>query len=295
MKRLLWISASLIIAGYLLSTCIIAVQATQNAVIMQFGKPVRTIQQAGLALKLPAPIQTVTLLDRRLQLLNMEPVEFVTRDRRNLVVTGFAAWQISDPATFLASVRDIATAQIRLRDLLNAAMGAEIGTVPVTDIFSTESQGMKQLFQRITDNSRTKAKQAFGIEIIAVRPQRFGFPQANLKTIYQRMISEQERIAKQYRAEGKEAAAKISAETEREVRELLAQSYRESQVIKGKGEAEAASIYAQAFAKDTDYYRFSRTLDAYQHIIGDNTTLILSTESPIFRYLMNPPQSLATP
>lgn len=295
MKRLLWISASLIIAGYLLSTCIIAVQATQSAVIMQFGKPVRTIQQAGLALKLPAPIQTVTLLDRRLQLLNMEPVEFVTRDRRNLVVTGFAAWQISDPATFLASVRDIATAQIRLRDLLNAAMGAEIGTVPVTDIFSTESQAMKQLFQRITDNSRTKAKQAFGIEIIAVRPQRFGFPQANLKTIYQRMISEQERIAKQYRAEGKEAAAKISAETEREVRELLAQSYRESQVIKGKGEAEAASIYAQAFAKDTDYYRFSRTLDAYQHIIGDNTTLILSTESPIFRYLMNPPQGLATP
>lgn len=297
MKRLPWLIGILIVAGYLLSTCLIPVKESESVVIMQFGKPIRTIQEAGLALKLPAPIQTRTVLDKRLQLLAMEPAEFVTRDHRNLVVSSFATWRITEPGIFLESVRDIETAQLRLRDLLNAGVGAAIGNIPLSDIFGTDDkqQGMLPLFANVTTNSNAVAQKEFGIEIIAVRPNRFGFPKQNLQSIYQRMISEQERIAKQYRAEGKEAAAKISAETEREVRELLAQAYRDSQIVKGKGEAEAAGIYAEAFGADADYYQFSRSLDAYRKIIGDETTFILSSDAPIFKHLMSPPQAGVAP
>ncbi|EIJ33588.1 protease modulator HflC [Thiothrix nivea] len=291
MKTTLWTLAALIVAGYLLSTCLVPVKESETVVIMQFGKPVRTIREAGLALKLPAPIQTRTVLDKRLQLLGLEPAEFVTRDRRNLVVSSFAVWRIAEPETFLTSVRDFDTARLRLQELLNAGVGAAIGNIPLSDIFSVDNQqqGLPALFTSVTGNSSATALKEFGIEIISVRPNRFGFPKQNLQSIYQRMMSEQERTAKQHRAEGQEAAAKIRAETEREARELLAEAYRESQTTKGKGEAEAAKTYAEAFQADADYYRFSRSLDAYQKIIGDNTTFILSSDAPIFDYLMTPP------
>jgi membrane protease subunit HflC len=104
------------------------------------------------------------------------------------------------------------------------------------------------------------------------------------------MVSEQNRIATRYRAEGKEDAEKIKAETDREVRELLAQAYQESQIIRGKGEAEAAGIYAEAYQRDPEYYEFSRTQDSYSQLIGEDTTLILSSDSPIFRHLFAPPE-----
>ncbi|UOG93887.1 MAG: protease modulator HflC [Candidatus Thiothrix sulfatifontis] len=293
MKKILWTLATLIVAGYLLSTCLVPVKESETVVIMQFGKPVRTIRDAGLAFKLPAPIQTRTMLDKRLQLLGLEPAEFVTRDRRNLVVSSFAVWRIAEPETFLKSVRDLETARLRLQELLNAGIGAAIGNIPLGDIFSVDGQqqGLPPLFATITGNSTTTALKEFGIEIIAVRPNRFGFPKQNLQSIYQRMMSEQERTAKQHRAEGQEAAAKIRAETEREARELLAQAYRESQTVKGKGEAEAARIYAEAFQADAAYYQFSRSLDAYQKIIGENTSFILSSDTPLFSYLLSPPSA----
>ncbi len=297
MKRRLWIVGVLVLGVYLLATSIVPVKETEIAVVMQFGKPVRTIREAGLAVKPPAPIQTRMILDKRLQMLIMEPAEFVTRDRRNLVVAAFAAWRISDPGAFLESVRDRETAQIRLRDLVNASIGAAIGNFPLNDIFAVgdPAQGVGRIFQGVTDQANAMALREFGIEVIAVRPSRFGFPRQNLRAIYQRMISEQERVAKQYRAEGKEAAANIRSGTERETRELLARAYRESQIVKGKGDAEAAKIYADAFNADADYYKLTRTLDAYEKILGEETTLILSSDSPIFEYLLTPPQPVAAP
>lgn len=297
MRRSIWGIGAVILAGYLLATSFFPVTETEIAVVTQFGKPVRTIREAGLAVKLPAPIQTRTILDKRLQMLIMEPAEFVTRDRRNLVVAGFAAWRIGDAGAFLQSVRDRETAQIRLRDLVNASMGAAIGSVPLNEIFAVDesSQGLPGIFRSVTEQTREMALREFGIEVVAVRPNRCGFPKQNLHAIYQRMISEQERVAKQYRAEGKEAAANIGAGTERETRELLARAYRESQIVKGKGDAEAARIYAEAFSADADYYRLTRTLDAYQKILGENTTFILSADTPLFEQLLTPPRSVVAP
>ncbi|VUD67957.1 Modulator of FtsH protease HflC [Thalassocella blandensis] len=292
MKTKLWLAAGLIIVGYILASTMITVKETDLVIVTQFGKPVRSIAQAGLAFKLPDPVETVVRLDKRQQLLSLEPAEFVTRDRRNLVVNAFVVWRISNPEIFIASVRNSTTAELRLETLTNSEIGAAIGGRSLNDIFTVvqEEQKMSEIFSAVTTSANQIAMRELGVEIVAVHPNRFGFPKQNLLAIYKRMESERDRIAKQYRAEGQEEAAKIRAETEREVRELQAQANREAQKLKGESEAEAARIYAKSFETSPNYYKFVRSMEAYEKMLGKETRFIFSTDSPMFEYLMSPPE-----
>lgn len=286
----------LIVSAYLISTSLLAVQATEQVVIAQFGKPVRVVREPGLAIKWPDPIQTAIRVDHRLQLLPLEPAELVTRDRRNLVVKGFVVWQVENPEKFLASVRDTTTAEIRLGDLAGSEIGNAIGQTPLTDLLTTGQvdNQTQALFATVTQSADQKAMDSFGVRILAVKPSRIGFPQQNLKAIYNRMSSEREKIARQYRAEGQELAAKIKAETELEVRKMLAQAQRDSQIVKGQGEAEAAKVYTEAYRDNAEYYRFYRLMDAYDKILNQDTRFMLSTESPLFEFFWQPPQVSGT-
>ncbi|MFV1873334.1 MAG: protease modulator HflC [Oleiphilus sp.] len=300
MKKVPWMIGAVVIICYLLTTCLVVVKENQSVVIMQFGKPVQTIKEAGLTFKLPAPIQTKLYMDKRIRHLKLEAAEYVTSDRRNLVIQSFALWRIADPERFLGSVRTRDIAQARLTDLLTSSTGAAIGHATLAGIFSTSEApisenhtgSLQQLFEEITQKSAALARQDYGIELLAVRPSRFGFPRQNVLAIYDRMIAEQERIAARYRAEGTEEAEKIKAKTEREVRELLAKAQRESQTMLGEGEANAANIFTEAYAKDPTYYQFRRSMDLYKDMLGQDTTFILSTESPLIRQLLTLPGGL---
>lgn len=291
MKLTLWLLGALAVGAYLLATSLVPVKETELVVVAQFGKPVRIIDEAGLSLKLPDPIQTASRLDKRVQLLPLSASEFVTRDRRNLVVNAFVLWRVVEPKTFLASVRNAETAEIRLESLANSEIGAALGAQALDAIFTDDAsaQKMPAVFTKVTEASNRVALQEFGIEVVAVRPSRFGFPKQNLLAIYKRMESERDRIARQYRAEGQEEAARIQAQTEREVSQLRAEAYRDAQQVKGESEAKAARIYAEAFESDADYYTFVRSMEAYEKMLGKNTTFVLSTDSPILRYLLSPP------
>lgn len=292
MKLKIWITALLIIAGYLLATAMISVKESELVIVTQFGRPARALTEPGLAFKWPDPIETTVTLDKRKQLLSLDPAEFVTLDRRNLVVNAFVVWRIQDPEIFLASVRNSETAELRLETLANSEIGAAVGGRLLGDIFTVDEQNFKvdQIFEMVTQTANLVAKKELGIEVVAVRPNRFGFPKQNLLAIYKRMESERDRIARQFRAEGQEEAAKISAETEREVRQLRAQAYRNSQTLKGESEAEASRIYGQAYAANPDYYRFVRSMEAYEKMLGKNTRFVLSSDSPMFKFLMTPPE-----
>ncbi|AJQ96906.1 protease modulator HflC [Gynuella sunshinyii] len=291
MRKYLIFLGVLIVLVYLASTSMLAVPATEQVVITQFGKPVRVIADSGLAFKWPDPIQTAVRVDSRLQLLQLEPAEFVTRDRRNLVVRSFVVWRVQDPEKFLASVRDATTAEIRLADLAGSEVGSAIGRTPLSSLLTAEVEQnqTESLFAGVTESVRARSTESFGIDILAVRSSRIGFPQQNLKAIYNRMSSEREKIARQYRAEGQEQAARIKAETELEVRKLLAEARRDSQIVKGQGEAEAAKIYADAYQQNAEYYRFYRLMDAYDKILNKDTQFILSTDSPLLKYFWSPP------
>lgn len=279
---------------YIMATSIVSVSESEYAVISQFGRPVKVISEAGAAFKLPNPVQTVKRLDKRIQLYSMPSAEYGTLDRRNLLVSTFVIWRIAHPQQFLKSVRQIEIAQQRLDTLTSSEVGAAISSAKLSDIFTLEEKNnqVAVLFDKVTKSASQLAEKELGIEIVAIRPKHLGFPKQNLMAIYKRMESEWEKLAKQYRAEGQEEAAKIRAKTELEIRNLKAQAYRDAQVIRGRSEAEAEKLYAASFNDNSEYYRFTRSLEAYEKILNKNTRLILSADTPIFDTLLQPPGHL---
>jgi modulator of FtsH protease HflC len=290
-KPLAWLGGALV-AGYIASTSLVPVGETELVMITQFGSPVRVVDRAGLTFKMPDPVQSTLRLDRRLQLVDADPGEFLTRDKKNIVISTFVLWRVQNAEKFLQSVRDPLGAQRRLLDLAGSELGAAIGNEPLSAFLNTGPEGTRlpAIMAGVTEKCRGQAKSEFGIEIVDIRVRRLSFPSQNLLAVYDRMRAEREAIAKQYRAEGEEAAANIRSQTDKEVRELLATAYREAQTAKGKGEAESIGIYASAFRKDPEFYKLTRTLEAYQKLMDDRTTLVLSAQSPLFKYLEAPPK-----
>lgn len=291
-KKTLSILGILIVLVYLLTKAFVAVDITEIVVITQFGKPVRVVSEAGLTVKWPDPVQSVIRLDKRLQALDSNVGEFLTQDKKNLVLSNFIVWRILDAKKFIQSVKDMSSAETRLSDLVGSELGMAIGTYPLSSFLTTDEGGTKipEISGKVARASRQHALQEFGIDVMAVLLRRLSFPEQNLRSVYDRMRAERGRMAKKYRAEGEEKAAKIMTQTDKRVREILAVAYRESQITKGRGDAESIRIYAEAFERDPDFYKLTRTLDAYRKFLDEKTTLILSADSPLFRFLECPPE-----
>ena len=259
------------------------VDETKQAIILQFGKPIRTIGEPGLNWKLPL-IQNVVFFEDRLLVYDAVPTEIITKDKKTLIVDNYARWKIIDPLKFLQTVRDLNGAQARLDDIIYSELRVDLGLFDMSEIVSERREG---IMKRVTEISNEKAN-TYGIEIVDVRIKRVDLPPENEKYIFDRMRAERERIAKQYRAEGQEESAKIIAETEREKTVILAEAYKTAQTLKGEGEAESVKIYAESFNQDPEFYKFYRTLEAYRKTFKDKTTVLLSTDSEFLKYLNKP-------
>lgn len=259
------------------------VDETKQAIVLQFGKPIKSIKDAGLNWKLPF-IQNVIFFEDRLLVYDAAPTEIITKDKKTLIVDNYARWKIIDPLKFLQTVRDLNGAQARLDDIIYSELRVDLGLFDMSEIVSEKREG---IMKRVTEISNEKAS-IYGIEIVDVRIKRVDLPPENEKFIFDRMRAERERIAKQYRAEGQEESAKIIAETEREKTVILAEAYKIAQVLKGEGEAASIKIYAESFNQDPEFYKFYRTLEAYRLTFKDKTTVLLSTDNEFLKYLNNP-------
>lgn len=258
------------------------VDETKQAIVLQFGKPVRVVQEAGLNVKIPF-IQNVILFDSRLLIYDAPPTEIITRDKKTLILDNYARWKINNPLLFMQTVRDINGAQARLDDIIYSELRVDLGKFDMSEIVSSKRT---EIMKTVTERSNEKSME-YGINIVDVRIKRADLPPENEKNIFARMEAERDRIAKQYRAEGMEESAKIIAETEREKTIILAEAYREAQQLKGEGEAEAIRIYAESFGQDLEFYQFLRTLESYQNSWQENTTILLSSDNQYLRYLNN--------
>lgn len=256
------------------------VDETKQAIILQFGKPVKVILKSGLYMKIPF-IQNVVLFERRLLIYDAEPTEIITRDKKTLILDNYARWKIQDPLLFLQTVRDINGAQARLDDIIYSELRVDLGKFDMSEIVS---QKRTEIMKTVTERSNSKSMD-YGIHIVDVRIKRADLPPENEKNIFARMQAERERIAKQYRAEGQEESAKIMAETEREKTVILAEAYKEAQKLQGEGEAESIKIYAESFNQDPLFYQFLRTLESYQNSLTKNTTILLSPDNDYIQYL----------
>ncbi|MEK6591398.1 MAG: protease modulator HflC [Nitrospinota bacterium] len=256
------------------------VYQTQQVVLTQLGKPVKTIYEPGLYTKIPF-LQDTHYFDKRLLDYDAAPAEILTKDKKNLLVDNYARWRIKDPLKLLITVKDETGAQARLDDIIYSELRIELGRHTLHEVLS-EARG--EIMNTVTQRTNEKFDD-YGIEVKDVRIKRADLPQENAKAIYGRMQAERDRIARQYRSEGQEEAMKIRAETDREKVILLAEAYREEQKIKGEGDALAIKIYADALQSDPEFYAFIRSLEAYKKSLKDKTTIILSSESEFLKYL----------
>ena len=260
---------------------IIIVDETEQIVILQFGKPIRTITAPGLNWKFPAPFQTSDTFEKRLLEYDVPPEEILSRDKKSLIIDNYVRWKITNPLLFLKTVKAVPTAKTRLDDIVYSELRQELGNHDMVEII-TENRELIMNKVTIASNEETSK---FGIEIIDVRIRRVDLPQENESSIYARMEAERKRQANKFRSEGEEEAQKIRAATDRDKTVILAEAYKQAQKIRGEGEAVALDIYATAFSKDPSFYEFQKTLETYEKIIDQKTTLVLPADSKLFKTL----------
>ena len=269
-----------LVALFALSTMIM-VDETEQIVILQFGKPIRTIKEPGLNWKFPAPFQTSNSFEKRLLEYDVPPEEILSKDKKSLIIDNYVRWRIVDPLLFLQTVRAVPTAKTRLDDIVYSELRQELGTHDMVEII-TETREL--IMEKVTKASNEETSK-YGIEVIDVRIRRVDLPRENEASIYARMEAERKRQANKFRSEGEEEAQKIRAATDRDKTVILAEAYKKSQLIRGEGEAKALDIYAASYSKDSDFYEFTRTLETYEKVIDKKITLVLPGDSKLFKGL----------
>ena len=258
----------------------------EQGMVVQFGNPKRIIQEPGLYFKLPVA-QNLVRFEKRVLTTDSRESEYITLDKKRVLVDHVSRWRIDDPLQFYRSVRDRIRAMARLDDIISARLRQEIATHNFLDLIREKREDIMAI---VTKDTRETAK-SFGIEVTDVRIKRLDLPEEVQASVFARMRAERERIAKRYRAEGEEQAQHIRAGADREREVILATAYESSEKLKGEGDAEATSIYANAFGKDAEFYAFTRRLQAYEKILSNDTTLLLNPDSELLNYLQSPGSS----
>ncbi len=256
------------------------VNMKQHAIVLQMGAYKKSISEPGLYFKIPL-IQDVTFFSKQLLVSDAEPAELLTLDKKNLQIDNYSMWRIVDPLKFLKTVRTIRGATSRLDDIINSELRVELSTHNMVDIVSKTRE---EIMQKVAVESAKKVGN-MGIEILDVRIKRADLPGKIAESVFDRMRTERQRIAREYRSQGNEEATKIRATTDKEKVILLAQAYKEEQKIRGEGDGRATKIYADAYNQDPDFYSFIRSMQAYKNSFKTDTTILLSEDSDFLEFL----------
>jgi modulator of FtsH protease HflC len=261
------------------------VDVTEYGVVSRFGRIVRIADQPGLYLK--SPVDRVLRLERRLLYAQPARAEYLTADKKNVVVRSLATWRIADPERFLRTLRSRANAEERLADMILGEIGAALGRYSFAALVSSgDSQGrFAAMVSDVAAAVAAAARPAFGIDVVDVDVRKLYLPDQNKQSVFERMKAERGRIAAQYRSEGERDARALIAQADAERARLMAAAEEQAQRIRSEGEAEAIRVYAAAFGQAPEFYKFLRTLEGYRKILDGGTTLFLPADAEIFRLL----------
>ena len=266
------------------SSALFIVNETQQALVIQFGEPKRTVDQPGLKFKLPF-IQDVIFFEKRvLSFIPDEGEEAILKDQKRLKVDTYARFKIVDPLRFFQSVRNEIEARKQLDTIVDSALREELGLRGLKEILSEQRNSITK---NIRDQVNIKAR-TLGMEIIDVQIRRADYPEVTSQAIFARMISERERIAREFRATGEEEAQKIRASAEKQRVVTVADGARQSQEIRGAGDAEAIRIYAKAFGQDPEFFSFYRSMEAYKKSFNQDDTMVINPTGDFFKFFELP-------
>ena len=261
------------------------VRQTEQAIVVQFGNPVRVIREAGLHFKMPF-IQNVIYYDNRILSLDPQGQEVPLSDQKRIIVDSFARYRIVDPLEFYKTVRLESVLNDRFGAILNATVRNQLGSSDLQDLLTERrSEIMRQITTRVRERSGD-----FGIEVVDVRIGRTDLPQETSQSVFNRMRSSRIAQAKELRAEGEELKAKIQAEADRDRTVLLAEAQKTSDTLRGEGDAQRNRILGEAYGKDPEFFRFYRSLEAYRGSLADGSTMLLSPDSEFLRYFNQLPR-----
>ena len=266
------------------SSALFIVNETQQALVIQFGEPKRTVDQPGLKFKLPF-IQDVIFFEKRvLSFIPDEGEEAILKDQKRLKVDTYARFKIVDPLRFYQSVRNEIEARKQLDTIVDSALLEELGLRGLKEILSEQRNSITK---NIRDQVNIKAR-TLGMEIIDVQIRRADYPEVTSQAIFARMISERERIAREFRATGEEEAQKIRASAEKQRVVTVADGARQSQEIRGAGDAEAIRIYAESFGQDPEFFSFYRSMEAYKKSFNQDDTMVINPTGDFFKFFELP-------
>lgn len=288
MKR--WTSA-ITTAGIILVVLIVAlanvyiVKENEYRIVRQFGEVVKFESDPGIYMKIPF-IQSIETLPKSLQTYDMTQEEINTFDKKRIIIDNYAVWRVTDPKALISNARSLTNAEARMEEFIYSVLRTELGKLQYEEIINDEKSSRGSINDTVTEqvNKLLKADN-YGIEVVDVRIRRTDLPADNEQAVYTQMISDREKIAQQYLSEGDAEKNRIMAQTDREVQEMLAAAKKDAALITAEGESEAAKIYNQAFSKDPEFYSLYRTLESYKKTIGEDTVIILPSDSPYARIL----------
>src|SRR5258708_229340 len=257
---------------------------TQQALVIRLGQPVRVVSEPGLNLKAPF-IDSVVYVDKRILDLEAPPQEVIASDQKRLVVDAFARYRIQDPLRFYQTLGSITGANSQLSILLNSALRRVLGEVPCMHVVRDQRSDLMARIRELVDHEAT----SYGVQVVDVRIRRADLPEQNSQAVYQRMQTERQREAAEFRAQGAQRAQEIRSRADREVTVLVAEATSQSEQIRGEGDAIRNQIFADAFNKDADFFTFYRSMQAYENALKSNATrLVLKPDTNFSRYFNDP-------
>ncbi len=281
-KNIFWQSLVVIAGAFLILffSSVYLVYQPEQAIVLQFGEPVRLVNEPGLKFKVPF-IQNVVFYDSRL--LNLDPPaqEVVLNDKKRLDVDSFTRYRIIDPLKFYQTVRTEEQARSKLAEIVNSSLRKVLGRVTLTELLSEQRT---QIMQDISSTVKKDAE-AIGVSVADVRIRRADLPIEVMQAINHRMRTERERDAKEFRAKGQQQAQNIRATADKEATIIVAEAEKNAQITRGEGDNEAVKLWNKTVGQDVDFYEFYRSLDAYRKSLAvDDTSLVLSPDSAFFKY-----------
>lgn len=290
LARLRVITVGLALLSILYAMLTVTVREGHSSLVTQLGDPVRVLQKPGLYLKLPWPIQSTTPIDVRRRMFETKQTEMLTKDKRNVVLLSFVLWSVEDPLLFYKAVGSLEAAEEKLNGLVTNAQIGILGGYELRALASTDPSTLRvdEIETALLSETEPSASEQYGIKLHQVAFSRLSLPKENIKAVFAQMRAERKQYAAEYQAKGEAAASQIRTETDLEVAKLKAQTAEETAQITGQAEAEAAQIYAAAHRKDPELYKFIRSMDTLEEVIGARSSVILRTDSAPFELLIKP-------
>ena len=292
MKFLIILGIGIVFLLVVVSQSIFVVDATEVAVVTRLGQFQNSHISPGLKFKTPF-VDSARKFDNRLQRFDIPPANFITLDKKNLVIDAYARYKITDPLLFLQNLFDLNAAGPKVGDIVNSELKKEVASDNQSDIISeTRQEVMERVLaasQRIAQTSGLQGPngevRGIGIEIVDVRIKRADFPQSIAESVFARMNAERSRIANQERAEGERTKLSVQSDADRQVIEILSEANKESLEIRGLAEGRAIEIFATALERNPEFYRFLRSLEAYEVFLTETDTIVLDADASLFEFL----------